>query len=300
MSDNIKKILVIGLGSMGLGIAESLLRSGYQVYGQDKSSSQIEKFKKHGGINTDIPYHRIDVVVIVVLNEIQTRDILFGKDALSKKLKANSLVMVCTTVSPKFAKEMDILCQSESLLYLDAPISGGSKKSSEGKLSYMISGDKKALAIAKPILEATSEMVFEFGETVGSGSAMKAVNQMLAGIHIAAMAEAITFGISQGIEPQKFLEVISKCAGTSWMLENRAPHIIDNDYSPKSSINIWPKDLGIVLDIAKNANFAAPLTAVALQQFVSAAGSGLGNEDDAAVAKIYARNAGIQLPQNKT
>ena len=155
MSDNIKKILVIGLGSMGLGIAKSLLRSGHQVYGQDKSSTQIEKFKKHGGINTDIPYDKIDVVIIVVLNEIQTRDILFGKDALSKKLKANSLVMVCTTVSPKFAKEMDILCQSESLLYLDAPISGGSKKSSEGKLSYMISGDKKSLAIAKPILEAT-------------------------------------------------------------------------------------------------------------------------------------------------
>jgi len=82
------------------------------------------------------------------------------------------------------------------------------------------------------------------------------------------------------------------------MLENRAPHIIENDYTPKSSINIWPKDLGIVLDIAKNSSFSAPLTAVALQQFISAAGSGLGNEDDAAVAKIYARNAGIELPFN--
>ena len=124
---------------------------------------------------------------------------------------------------------------------------------------------------------------------------MKAVNQMLAGIHISAMAEAITFGITQGIDPKKFLEVISECAGTSWMLENRAPHIINDDYSPKSSINIWPKDLGIVLDIAKKSNFSAPLTATAMQQFLAAAGIGLGNEDDAAVAKIYARNAGIEL-----
>ena len=201
--------------------------------------------------------------------------------------------MVCTTVAPDFAKEMASSCNDKGLLYLDAPISGGSKKSAEGKLSYMISGSQKAFEVAKPILDCTSETVFEFGEHVGSGSAMKAVNQMLAGVHIAAMAEAITFGITQGIDPKRFLEVISKCAGTSWMLENRTPHIIDNDYSPKSSINIWPKDLGIVLDIAKNSNFSAPLTAAALQQFISAAGSGLGQEDDAAVAKIYARKAGI-------
>ena len=127
---------------------------------------------------------------------------------------------------------------------------------------------------------------------------MKAVNQMLAVVHIAAIAEAITFGITQGIEPERFLEVISKCAGSSWMLENRAPHIIDGDYSPKSSINIWPKDLGIVLDIAKSSNFSAPITSAALQQFIAASGSGLGHEDDAAVAKVYARNAGIELPKN--
>ena len=206
--------------------------------------------------------------------------------------------MVCTTVSPDFAREMDNKCVEKGLLYLDAPISGGSKKSLEGKLSYMISGSQKAQQKAKPLLVATAEKVFEFGKYVGAGSAMKSVNQMLAGIHISAMAEAITFGITQGIEPKKFLEVISECAGTSWMLENRAPHIIDDDYSPKSSINIWPKDLGIVLDIAKKSNFSAPLTATAMQQFVAAAGSGLGHEDDAAVAKIYARNSGVKLTKN--
>lgn len=125
---------------------------------------------------------------------------------------------------------------------------------------------------------------------------MKAVNQMLAGVHIAAMAEALTFGMTQGVSPEKFLEVISKCAGTSWMLENRAPHVIDADYTPRSSVNIWPKDLGIVLDIARQAKFSAPITAAALQQFLAAAGQGLGHEDDAAVAKVYARNAGLKLP----
>ena len=298
MDIKIKNILVVGLGSMGFGIAQSLIRAGYSVYGQDKNLKQQKRLMEEGGYDKNIPFNDLQAVIIVVLNEKQTREIIFGQNGISEKLKKNSLIMVCTTVAPDFAKEMASSCNDKGLLYLDAPISGGSKKSAEGKLSYMISGSQKAFEVAKPILDCTSETVFEFGEHVGSGSAMKAVNQMLAGVHIAAMAEAITFGITQGIDPKRFLEVISKCAGTSWMLENRTPHIIDNDYSPKSSINIWPKDLGIVLDIAKNSNFSAPLTAAALQQFISAAGSGLGQEDDAAVAKIYARNAGIKLPQN--
>ena len=293
-----KNITVIGLGSMGYGIAQSLIRSGYNVYGQDKNTVQQKKLIEEGGLDAEIPFGDLDAVIIVVLNEAQTRDIIFGEEGIADKLKKHTLVIVCTTVSPNFAKEMATACENKKLLYLDAPISGGSIKSSQGKLSYMVSGSKNALVAAKPILDSTSETVFEFGEVVGSGSAMKAVNQMLAGVHIAAMAEAITFGITQGIEPERFLEVISKCAGSSWMLENRAPHIIDGDYSPKSSINIWPKDLGIVLDIAKSSNFSAPITSAALQQFIAASGSGLGHEDDAAVAKVYARNAGIELPKN--
>ena len=293
-----KNILVIGLGSMGFGIAKSLMRSGYKVYGQDKNIDQQQKFIQDGGLEGEVLYDQLEAVIIVVLNEQQTREIIFGEYGIANKLQNDTLIMVCTTVSPDFAREMDNKCVEKGLLYLDSPISGGSKKSLEGKLSYMISGSQKAQQKAKPLLVATSEKVFEFGTSVGAGSAMKSVNQMLAGIHISAMAEAITFGITQGIEPKKFLEVISECAGTSWMLENRAPHIIDDDYSPKSSINIWPKDLGIVLDIAKKSNFSAPLTATAMQQFVAAAGSGLGHEDDAAVAKIYARNAGIKLTKN--
>jgi 3-hydroxyisobutyrate dehydrogenase-like beta-hydroxyacid dehydrogenase len=110
------------------------------------------------------------------------------------------------------------------------------------------------------------------------------------------MAEALTFGMTQGVKPEKFVEVISKCAGTSWMLENRAPHIIAGDYTPQSSVNIWPKDLGIVLEIAKDARFTAPIATAALQQFTAAAAMGLGGEDDAAVAKVYARNVGLTLP----
>jgi putative dehydrogenase len=161
----------------------------------------------------------------------------------------------------------------------------------------MASGRLEAFAAARPVLDAMAETVFELGDGAGAGSAMKAVNQMLAGIHIAAMAEAITFAMTQGIDPGTFLKVIPTCAGTSWMLENRAPHVVAGDYTPRSAIDIWPKDLGIVLDVARTSRFAAPLTAAALQQFVCAAGMGLGREDDAAVAKVYAHNASLTLPR---
>jgi 3-hydroxyisobutyrate dehydrogenase-like beta-hydroxyacid dehydrogenase len=180
--------------------------------------------------------------------------------------------------------------------YLDAPISGGAARADAGTLSVMAAGTPEAFAAARPVLDAMAETVFELGPEAGAGSAMKAVNQLLAGVHIAAMAEAMTFGMTQGISPETFLEVIPRCAGTSWMLENRAPHIVAGDYTPLSQVDIWPKDLGIVLDIARSARFGAPLTAAAMQQYLAASGMGLGREDDAAVAKVYARNAQLKLP----
>jgi 3-hydroxyisobutyrate dehydrogenase-like beta-hydroxyacid dehydrogenase len=258
----------------------------------------VTRFQAEGGGTASLAEIApdLDIVMIVVLNAAQTESVMFGDDGVVKRLKAGAVVISCATVAPEFARHMYAQCAETGVLYLDAPMSGGSVKAAAGQLSFMASGSSETFAAARPALDATAETVFELGGEVGAGSAMKAVNQLLAGVHIAAMAEALTFGMTQGVEPAKFLEVISKCAGTSWMLENRAPHVIAGDYTPHSQIDIWPKDLGIVLDIAKSAKFGAPLTAAALQQFIAASGSGLGGEDDAAIAKIYARNAGLTLP----
>jgi putative dehydrogenase len=289
---------VIGLGSMGFGMALSILRAGHKTYGYDINPDQVAAFRQAGGAEgaLDSVAGTLDAVVVVVLNAAQTRDVLFGEKGIAGTLKPGAVVIACATVAPDFAREMEAQCAALGLLYLDAPISGGAKKAAEGALSIMAAGTAAAFQAADPVLDAAAASVFRLGDAAGPGSAMKAVNQLLAGVHIAAMAEALTFGMTQGVAPQDFVDVISKCAGTSWMLENRAPHIVAGDYTPHSSVNIWPKDLGIVLDIAKSANFAAPLTAAAMQQFLAAAGSGLGAEDDAAVAKVYARNAGLVLP----
>ena len=293
---------VIGLGSMGYGIATSCLAAGHITHGFDVAAAQVDRFRADGGAPGTLAEvaGTLDAVIVVVLNAAQTETVLFGADGVVPQLRKGAVVMACATVPPDFARDMAARCEAHGVHYLDAPISGGSIKAAQGALSIMAAGTPAAFDAAAAILEATAETVFRLGDAAGPGSAMKAVNQLLAGVHIATMAEALTFGMTQGVDPAQFVEVISKCAGSSWMLENRAPHIVAGDYTPHSSVNIWPKDLGIVLDIAKSAQFSAPITAAALQQFIAAAGMGLGGEDDAAVAKVYARNAGLTLPGENT
>ncbi len=287
-------VAVIGLGSMGYGMAQSCLRGGLATQGLDVNSDAVARFAAEGG--TELARGDLDAVVVVVLNAAQTEDVLFGSDGVVADLREGAVVLACATVPPDFARDMATRCGEHGVHYLDAPISGGSVKATAGQLSIMASGTAEAFAAARPVLDAVSETVFELGDSAGAGSAMKAVNQLLAGVHIATMAEALTFGMTQGVSPESFVDVISKCAGSSWMLENRAPHIVAGDYTPHSSVNIWPKDLGIVLEIAKSAGFEAPIAETALARFRDAADMGLGNEDDAAVAKVYARQVGLALP----
>ncbi|MEM9584831.1 MAG: L-threonate dehydrogenase [Pseudomonadota bacterium] len=292
------KIAVFGLGSMGYGMAQSCLRSGMDVHGFDVVDAQEARFIKEGGATGALAQiaPAIDAAVVVVLNAAQVEQVLFGDNGVVGHMREGAVVLACATVPPDFAKKMEHRCTEQGILYLDAPISGGSAKAAQGALGIMASGSAAAFDAADPILKATAASVFRLGDAAGAGSAMKAANQLLAGVHIASMAEAMTFGMTQGIAPDTFLEVISKCAGTSWMLENRAPHVVAGDYTPHSQVNIWPKDLGIVLDAAKAAGFEAPITETALEQYRQAVEMGLGGEDDAAVAKVYAAQAKLRLP----
>jgi len=294
-------ISVFGLGSMGFGVACSALAAGHHVYGFDVNPDIQSRFLAKGGDQASVADAgaRSDVVVSVVLNGAQTADVLFGDKGIVAHMRPGSVVVSCATLAPDLARDLAARCDAFQVLYLDAPISGGSLKAAEGALTMMASGSSSSFDAAKPTLDTIAQTIYRLGDEAGPGSAMKAVNQLLAGVHIAAMGEALTFGISQGVDAARIVEVISKCAGTSWMFENRAPHVINGDYTPHSAVNIWLKDLGIVLDVAKGSNFSAPLAAAALQQFVAAAGQGLGGEDDAAVAKVYAHNAGISLPKAK-
>lgn len=292
------KIAVFGLGSMGFGVAASLIRAGHKIWGFDLSEEAVQRLCDEGGHQADFGdiAGELDAVIIVVLNAKQARALLTSTPAIAAHLKPEAVVVNCTTISPEDAKDMAAICAQKQIAYLDAPISGGAAKAMSGQLSIMASGNEIAFARAAAALSAIAETVFTIGDEAGLGSAMKAVNQMLAGVHIAATAEAMTFALSQGINAEQCVEVISQSAGASWMFKNRAPHIVEADYTPKSAVNIWPKDLGIVMDIASQNKCTIPLTQAALTQFNDAVMHGYGAEDDAAVAKIYAQKNKVTLP----
>ncbi len=205
----------------------------------------------------------------------------------------------CATVPPAYARDLAARIEALGLLYLDAPISGGAVKAAAGQLSVMGSGSPEAFARAKPFLDVVAGKVFELGDEAGPGSTMKMVNQLLAGVHIATAMEALALGIKSGLDAKTVFDVITASAGNSWMFENRVPHVLDNDYAPKSAVDIFVKDLGIVLETGKREGFPLPVSAAAHQQFLAAKAMGLGREDDAAVIKVFAQLAGISLPDGK-
>jgi len=297
MSD-IRKIAVIGLGSMGHGMAVSCLRAGHVVWGVDVDQDRVQAFCREGGADGALHdvANRLDAVAIVVVNAAQTQSVLFGETGIAKNLRPGAVVLGCATVAPGFARETAVQCDTLGLHYLDAPISGGAVKAASGALSVMLSGSEAAKRAASPVLEAVAENLFDLGAEPGAGSAMKAVNQLLAGVHIAAMAEAVGFAMTQGLSPDDIARVIPHCAGTSWMLENRLPHIVDGDYTAHSMVDIWPKDLGIVREIAESVGVDVPVASTALAQFREASARGWGREDDAALVKLYAQQAGLRLP----
>jgi putative dehydrogenase len=141
--------------------------------------------------------------------------------------------------------------------------------------------------------------VYALGDEPGIGAAFKMINQLLAGVHIAAACEAITFAARQGLDLARVYEVITASAGNSWMFENRIPHVLAGDYRPLSAIEIFVKDLGIVQDMARAERFPVPLAAAALQMYLAAAGAGMGRDDDASLARLYASLSGAQLPAAK-
>jgi L-threonate 2-dehydrogenase len=293
------RVAVIGLGSMGFGVAQSLKRAGFEVTGFDIDDAVVQRFVAEGGRGAQTPAQAAraaDVVVSVVVNAAQTEAILFGAGGVAETLAEGTVFVSSATMDPDVARKLAARLGATGGLYLDAPISGGSVRAADGALTILASGSAPAFAKARPVLDAMAAQVYELGEEPGVGAAFKMINQLLAGVHIAAASEAIVFAARQGLDLRKVYEVITASAGSSWMFENRVPHVLDGDYTPRSAVDIFVKDLGIIQDMARSAKFPVPVAAAALQMFLMTSAGGMGRDDDASVARLYARITGIDLP----
>lgn len=293
---------VIGLGSMGRGVANSLLRAGHAVAGFDVRAQSRDELAAAGGRSCASPAElgrHADAVVILVVNAAQVDQVLFGADGLCETLAPGSVVLQSATVAPDYAEALGQRLAERKLRLIDAPVSGGSVGAESGKLTIMASGAPDAFAACEGLLKAIAGKVYRIGDKPGLGSQIKLVNQLLAGVHIAVAAEAMALGIKLGADPKSVYEIISNSAGGSWMFQNRMPHVLDGDYTPRSAVNIFVKDLAIVLDTARKQVFPTPLAATAHQLFTMAAAHGHGLEDDAAVIKVFATLAGLELPAKR-
>ena len=297
---------LIGLGAMGAGMAGSLRRAGADVHVCDVREAAATAFAAQGGTACKTPAElaaRCEVVVSVVVNAAQTEAVLFGDGSgkadgggAAAAMKPGSVFVMCSTVDPNVSIAFERRLEAMGLLYVDAPISGGAARAASGEMTVMGAARDPAWAIAEPFLHAMAAKVYRLGDRAGNGSKVKIINQLLAGVHIAAAAEAMALGLREGVDAAALYDVITHSAGNSWMFENRMAHVLANDYTPLSAVDIFVKDLGLVLDTARATKFPLPLASTAHQMFMQASTAGFAREDDAAVIKIF---PGIELPAAK-
>src|SRR5258708_32727011 len=236
------RVAVIGLGSMGFGMATSLKRAGFDVTGCDVSDDAVARFVADGGSGAKTPAEAAkgaDIVVSVVVNAAQTETILFGKDGVAETLAKGAVFVSSATMDPDVARRLAKQLEATGRHYLDAPISGGAQRAAQGELTILASGSAAAFAQATPALEAMAAKLCWLVDAAGQGVACKMVNQLLAGVHIAAASEAITFAAKQGLDLRKVYEVITASAGNSWMFENRPPPLLARLYSPHSTVPLF-------------------------------------------------------------
>ena len=291
-------VAVVGLGSMGSGMADNIRAAGIDVSAYDVSEPARERFRAAGGAvasSAAEAARAADVLVLMVVDAAQAADALFGADGVVSTLPRASVVMLCCTIAPKDVVAICDRLATTGHLWLDAPVSGGRIGAESGGLTVMASGPPAAFARAEPVLDAVATKVYCLGDRPGLGATYKVVHQLAAGVHLAAAAEVMAFGAKAGCDPRTLFEIISRSSGQSWMLLDRVPHMLDDDFRPRSTVEIFVKDLGLVVDTARDVRMPLPLGAIAHQQFLAASAAGFGAIDDAGVVKVYELMSGASL-----
>lgn len=282
-------IAFVGLGTMGLPMAECLLRRQMRVVGYDVRPAAVAKIIELGGSGAATAAEAAkgaDVLVLMVVNADQAEAILFAGGALAALSPAASVILTATCAPGRVA-ELATRIEQTGRHLVDAPVSGGVAGIRDNTLTIMASAPRPVFKRVEPILLAFGRNVYHLGEKPGQGAAMKIVNQLLCGIHIAATAEALALAERSGIDAKIALEIVSGSAASSWMLKNRGPRMVEPQPDVLSAVDIFVKDLGLVLAAGQSSKMGLPLAAVAHQLFLSASGMGLGARDDSQVIATY-------------
>lgn len=275
---------------MGRGAAINLLKHNFEVIGFDVRKESLDWLREQGGVpvpSIEQLASKVKIVISFVVNSEQTESVLYGNSGLIEKLSKDSVVIACSTMDPTYVKNLCQRMSKDGIALVDAPVTGGASGAMKGTLTIMGSGDPTAFEIARPVLAAFGTNVYYLG-AAGAGAQMKVLNQLLCGVHLAAAGEAIAMAKKQGLPLSTTLEILSKGAASSWMLADRGPRMISETFdNPASAVDIFVKDMSLVLDAARQNKFPAHLAHAAYLKFIEASARGLGALDDSAVTTNY-------------
>lgn len=297
MTDRGKSIGFIGLGAMGSAMACRLLAAGFQVTGFDVSARALERFIQQGGKVASTAREAAlscKLLVVMVFDSAQADAALFDVTGAVSAMPAESTVWLASTVEPAYARSLAARLAAKQLELIDGPVSGGVSGAKKGTLTVIASGSDAAITAGEAAMRACASNVYRVG-TVGAGSTVKLVNQILAAAHIALTAEAIALGVRAGVDPRLLVDVITHGSGASRQFERRAPRMIAGDHTPHSTVRMFLKDLAIALETARQLDLPTPLAACAQQIFTMAAGAGFADESDTALIHLYERLGGFRI-----
>ena len=292
--ENTKPVVgLVGLGAMGKGVALNLLSKGYDVVGFDVNSEALRWLESQGGKTS--PSLRqgagsVDILISFVVNDAQTESALFDQDGALESLQSHALVVTCSTMPPSYVQSLGKRLQARGIGLVDAPVTGGQVGAHAGTLTIMAAGHPVHVACVKPVLETFGKSVYVLGDEPGMGSQMKVINQLLCGVHLAAAGEALALARRAGLPLDTSLEILKSGAASSWMLGDRGPRMVRESFDDiTSAVNIFVKDLGLVVDAARQSTFPAPIANAAYLSFLATAAKGWGALDDSAVFKHYSQ-----------
>ncbi len=284
------KIGFVGLGAMGLPMAVNLVKAGFDVSGFDFNPAALEKLTAAGGhaaASAADAAAGADFYVLMVVNGDQAHDVLFGAGQAAEALPSGACVIASCTQPPAQAEALGEALSERQIALVDAPVSGGVPGAEAGTLTIMASAPAHIFDKARAVFDVVGKNVFHVGEEHGAGSTAKLINQLLCGVHIAAAAEALQLAEAAGVNPKSVFDIVSVSAASSWMLNDRGPHMLQDSPDVRSAVDIFVKDLGIVLDHGRAARHGLPLSAAAHQMFLAASGAGHGKADDSQVIRAY-------------
>jgi putative dehydrogenase len=284
---------VIGVGAMGSAVARRLLACGVETHVRDIRPEAMQELAAEGAYPHGSPAALAACcrgVVVLVVDALQIEDVLFGVDGAAQTLQAGTLVILSSTIAPADADCFARRLRAQGALVLDAPISGGPARAALGEISMMVAGEPKAWEAAQAILPLFSGRVFRVSERPGDGARFKLVNNMLAGINLAAGAEAFVLGRKLGLSAGMLNEVISASSGASWIVAERMQRVLAGDTRAQAATRMLAKDLGLVQVLAQEAGIAVPFAKQANSRFQELMQAGLGDVDDS----VLIRQAGAE------